>query len=45
MYVLSIELLKCVCTNYYTFESVYMLFNFHTCTNYKTTELHSLYKL
>jgi len=28
IYVLSIELLKCVCTKYYTFENVYMLFNF-----------------
>jgi len=45
IYVLSIELLKCVCTKYYTFENVYMLLIFHTCTNYKTTELHSLCKL
>jgi len=46
IYVLSIKLLKCVCKKYYTFENVYMLFLiFHTCTNYKTTELHSLCKL
>ena len=33
--VLSIELLKCVCTKYYMFENVYMLFNFSHMRNYK----------